>query len=172
MIQTFDSLFIGYPIGRIAISAVAFVVYLILRALSSKSVFKRAALNSFDSSRSSVVRRVVRAANTIVFLSVLAIIWEISLKGLSIYLASFLTVVGVGMFATWSILSNVTASIILFFFFPFRMGSKVKIIDGDNSIEGVVANLSLFSIKIVLEDESEVYYPNNLAIQKGIRHLK
>lgn len=172
MMESFDSLFEELPIGRISLSAVAFLFYLILRGLSSKSVFKRAALNSFDSSRSSVVRRVVRTANTLVFLSVLAVIWEISLKGLSIYLASFLTIVGVGMFATWSILSNVTASIILFFFFPFRMGSKVKIIDGDNSVEGVVSNLSLFSIKINLEDESEVYYPNNLAIQKGIRHLK
>ena len=79
--------------------------------------------------------------------------------------------VGVGLFATWSIVSNITASVILFFFFPFKEGSKVKIVDGDNSVEGTVHALSLFSIKIKLEDNTEIYYPNNLAIQKGIIHL-
>lgn len=106
------------------------------------------------------------------FVVVLGIIWEVSLKGLSVYIASILTVVGVGLFATWSIVSNITASVILFFFFPFKIGSKVKIVDGDNSAEGEVIDLSLFSIQIKRLDGQYIYYPNNLAIQKSIVHLK
>jgi small-conductance mechanosensitive channel len=68
--------------------------------------------------------------------------------------------------------SNITAAVILFFFFPFKIGSSIKIIDGDHSVKGQVLGISLFSIRIELEDGSEVYYPNNLAIQKGIVYLK
>lgn len=164
-----DALISNYP--RIAFTLVAFLIYLLSRRLSARSVFKRAITHSFDESRAMFIRRVIRSVITITFLVVLGIIWEVSIQGLSLYIASFLTVVGVGLFATWSVVSNITASVILFFFFPFRIGSQVKIIDGDNSVQGTVMGLSLFSIRIKLADETEVFYPNNLAMQKGIIHL-
>jgi len=108
----------------------------------------------------------------LILLLALGIIWEVSLKGLSIYIGAIITLVGVGLFATWSVVSNITAAVILFFFFPFRIGSRVKIIDGDNSVPGEVTDLSLFSLRIRIADGSEVYYPNNLAIQKGVVYLK
>ena len=45
---------------------------------------------------------------------ILGIVWDISVKGLSVYFASVFAVVGVALFAQWSIISNVTASIILY----------------------------------------------------------
>jgi MscS family membrane protein len=72
----------------------------------------------------------------LIFITLIAIVWEISFRGLSVYFASFFTIVGVAFFASWSILSNVTAYAILFFYFPFfKIGSKIKIIDGDNSVQ-------------------------------------
>ena len=161
-----------YPAVKIILTLVSILLYFLLRRISSRSILRRAVDNSFDHLRAAGIMRAFRLAISFVLILVLGFVWEVSIEGITVYLASFLTIVGVGLFATWSILSNVTASIILFFFFPFRVGSKVKIIDGDNSVEGVVESLSLFSIKIILEDRSEVYYPNNLAMQKGIRHLK
>ncbi|MFT6856333.1 MAG: MscS family membrane protein [Cyclobacteriaceae bacterium] len=38
------------------------------------------------------------------------------------------------------------------FFYPFKIGTKVKVVDGDNSAEGIVTSLSLFSIIIQRED--------------------
>ena len=97
---------------------------------------------------------------------------EVSFQGLSLYFASIFTVIGVALFATWSVLSNLTASVILFFFFPYRIGRKVKIIDGDNSIEGQIVDITLFHIKVETEDDRIVAYPNNLAIQKPIMQSK
>ena len=167
-----DTLNETYPSYRILMSLIVLLIYFILRRVSSRSVFKRALLHSFDDARSGVIKQVVSITIKIVLLVILGIIWGVSLEGISIYVASFLTVVGVGFFATWSIISNITASIILFFFFPFKNGSLIKIVDGDNSVKGTVLALSLFSIKIELEDGNEIYYPNNLAIQKGIIELK
>ncbi len=156
---------------QLSATVIALLLYLVLRTSFAKIVTKRSILHSFDETRSKYIRRVIRAVALLFLVVALGIIWEVSLEGLSVYIASFLTVVGVGLFATWSIVSNITASVILFFFFPFKIGSKVKIVDGDNSIEGEVIGLSLFSIRIKREDGYDVYYPNNLAIQKSIVHL-
>ena len=167
-----EALKINELVFQIVISIAIFLAYLLVRSILSKVVSKRALLQDFDDTRAIYIRKVIRAATSIFFLVLFGIVWEISLEGLSVYIASILTVVGVGLFANWSIVSNITASVILFFFFPFKIGSHVKIMDGDNSAEGVVMGLSLFSIKIQCEDGTEIYYPNNIAIQKSIVHLK
>ena len=166
--EEINKLLASYPVVRIGVSLLIFFLYLVVRKYIPRLVFKRAEKHEFEDSRSAFVKRIVRIGLLILFLTSIAIIWEVSFKGLSVYVASFLTIFGVGLFATWSIISNITASIILFFFFPLKHGSKVRIQDGDNSVEGIVEHLSIFSIKIVTEDKREVYYPNNLAIQKPI----
>jgi small-conductance mechanosensitive channel len=40
--------------------------------------------------------------------------------------------------------------------------------DGDNSIEGRVIDITLFSVIISLPNQNKIYYPNNLAVQKPI----
>ncbi|MEM9340917.1 MAG: mechanosensitive ion channel domain-containing protein [Bacteroidota bacterium] len=161
----------AYPITQVGISLIVFILYAVLRTFVARIVARRASSHSFHPARTDYIKRVIRMAALIFLIIALGIVWEISLKGLSVYLASFLAVGGVALFATWSVISNITASVILFFFFPFRVGSKVKIVDGDNSVEGEVVGLSLFSIRIKKEDGYEVYYPNNLAIQKSIIYL-
>lgn len=169
--KIFDSLIDSYPIYSIGLSIGAFLLLVILRKISSQVVLRRALEYSFDMARSEFIIRIIRVSINISFLIALGIIWEVSLKGISLYLASLITILGVGLVANWSIVSNITASLILFFFFPFKIGSRVKILDGDNSVQGTVLNLSLFSINLELEDGTEAFYPNNVAIQKGIIHL-
>ena len=50
-----------------------------------------------------------------VCLIILLIIWGVKQSELAVFVGSVLTVVGVAMFAQWSILSNITSSIVLFF---------------------------------------------------------
>ncbi|MDW3191742.1 MAG: mechanosensitive ion channel [Cytophagales bacterium] len=157
---------------QIGLTLLTVLLFLLLRLLFSRRVVKRALRYNFEDTRTIYIKKAINAGLTVLMLVVLGIIWEISLKGLSLYVASVLTVVGVGLFANWSIVSNITASVILFFFFPFKIGSKVKIMDGDNSAEGEVLGVSLFSIQIRRADGQDIYYPNNLAIQKSIVHLK
>ena len=72
------------------------------------------------------------------------------------------------MFAQWSILSNVTASIIIFFTFPARVGDSIRIVDGDNSVEGKIKEISLFQIELNDQDGNLIMYPNNLLLQKPV----
>ncbi len=148
------------------------VLYFVLRLLTDYFITKRRLGQRFDAVRTAYIKKLVHYLLALLMLSVIGVVWEISISGLSVYFASFFTVVGVGLFATWSVLSNITASIILFFFFPIKIGSHVRIVDGDNSMEGEVCDLSFFSVRIKRTDGTEVYYPNNLAIQKSIVLLK
>lgn len=169
MFEPFNS---EHQLFQVGLTLLAILFYLLLRLLFSRRVLKRALRYDFEDTRTAYIKKAIGSGLTLLFLVILGIIWEISLEGLSIYVASVLTLVGVGLFANWSIVSNITASVILFFFFPFKIGSKVKIVDGDNSAEGEVLGVSLFSIQIRRADGQEIYYPNNLAIQKSIVHLK
>jgi small-conductance mechanosensitive channel len=82
--------------------------------------------------------------------------------------SSLFAIVGVGLFASWSILSNLTCSVILMFSFPYKIGDRIRIVDGDNSIEGRVIDMTMFSIQLENDANDIVSYPNNLALQKPV----
>ncbi|UXP32014.1 mechanosensitive ion channel family protein [Reichenbachiella agarivorans] len=162
----------AYHLFQILGTIFIIILYFSIKYIFQKTILRRAIQQNFDPARSVYVRKLIGFIIFMVCLVLAGMVWEVSLKGLSVYIASVLTIVGVGLFATWSMVSNITASLILFFFFPLKIGSKIKIVDGSNSIEGEVLNLSLFSIKILLPDGQHAYYPNNLAVQRYIIHLE
>jgi small-conductance mechanosensitive channel len=105
-------------------------------------------------------------------LMAMAIIWNMQFGGIMVFASSIFAVIGVALFAQWSILSNLTASIIIFFTFPARVGDKIKVMDGDNSLTGEIVEISLFQIEIRDADGNTILYPNNLFIQKPIMKIK
>lgn len=104
----------------------------------------------------------------IAFVIIFSLIFSIDYKGFLVFASSVFAVVGVALFAQWSILSNVTSSIIIFFSFPAKIGDKIKTIDGDNSIEGVITKISLFQVELEDKEGNQIIYPNNLLLQKPI----
>jgi small-conductance mechanosensitive channel len=60
--------------------------------------------------------------------AILAVIWGFEFERMFLALSSILVVLGIGFFAQWSILSNITAGILLFFNHPIQIGDRIKII--------------------------------------------
>ncbi len=85
--------------------------------------------------------------------------------------SSITTVIGVAMFAQWSILSNITSGIILFFFFPFKIGDIIRINDKDFPVQGEIEDINAFHINLRSSNGELSTYPNNLLLQKGITVL-
>lgn len=160
-----------YDVQLIA-TAIVFVAYFSTRKISASLVKRYGMKREIELSRILYTIKYVNFIITVIALMMLGVTWDISFEGLSVYFLSFFTVAGVALFAAWSILSNVTASIILFFYYPFRIGSRIKIVDGDNSIEGLVFDMTLFSIFVRTDDGMTVVYPNNIALQKPIKLIK
>lgn len=61
---------------------------------------------------------------------IIACLWVISLgieyQQVSLFISSVFAVLGVALVAQWSILSNITAGILIFFVFPYRIGDRIK----------------------------------------------
>lgn len=156
---------------QLLITIVLILSYLISGAVMRKVIKRHAATHSIDRSRVLYTRKLTDRSLAFFMFILIALVWEVSFQGLSIYFASILTVVGVAFFAHWSLLSNVTASLILFFSMPYRIGSKIKVLDGDNSVEGIIVNISLFYIQIENDSKEVFSYPNNLILQKPVKRL-
>jgi len=95
-------------------------------------------------------------------------IWGLEAKDLLQYLGGILTVIGVAFFAQWSILSNITSGIILFFSFPFRIGDVIRVHDKDFPIEAQIEDIKAFHTILKTRDGELITYPNNLLLQKGV----
>lgn len=151
---------------QLGISSLGVLLFFAGKYFIRKIVKDRAAKFKFDPRRITYTVKFFNICWAIIILTIIAITWDVSFTGLSIYFASIFTVIGVAFFAQWSMLSNVTASVILFFNYSYKIGNKIKIIDGENSVSGTVVDIDLFQLRIKNETGDIVSYPNNLIIQK------
>ena len=106
-------------------------------------------------------------------LFLLAILLELFVFGakpeqLAVVFSSVFAVIGIGLFAIWSILSNVTSGIIMFFSFPYKVGDKIQIHDKDFPIEAIIEDIRAFQLHLRLDNGNLVTYPNNLMLQKAV----
>jgi small-conductance mechanosensitive channel len=98
----------------------------------------------------------------------LLIVWGIDFSGLLLISTSFMTITGVALFANWSLLSNIAAYFILLFQPSYSRGNLIRILEGDNFVEGTTSEVNLFNIKLITEDLDIIIYPNNLLLTRLI----
>jgi small-conductance mechanosensitive channel len=79
-----------------------------------------------------------------------------------------LTALGIAFFAQWSLLSNITSSIILFFNHPLKLGDTIKVLDKDYPFEGEVMELTYFFIHLKTDNGELITVPNSIILQKSI----
>lgn len=104
--------------------------------------------------------------------TILLVIWGLDLKDFAIFISSVLAILGIGFFAQWSILSNLTASVILFFSHPLRLGDRIRVLDKDFDWTGEIEDISAFYLFMKTDDGRKITIPTNLVIQKGIEILE
>jgi small-conductance mechanosensitive channel len=114
------------------------------------------------------VKKMMTILLHLVFIFVIAIIWGVSPQNLLVGLSSVFAVIGVALFAQWSVLSNITAGIIMFFSAPFSIGDRVHILDKDIPIVATIEDFKTFYTHIRTEEGELIVFPNNLFLQKTI----
>lgn len=120
------------------------------------------------------VKYLSKTANYALFAILVIIICLIMGLGygeVSVFLSSVFAVFGVALFAQWSILANITASVVIFFGFPYRVGDQIKITDPDFDLSGVVEEITLFHVLIRTPEGNLITYPNSLILQKPVFKL-
>ena len=146
-----------------------FIAFMILmRSLIIKMVERLADEKQVDAKRLFYVKKAIDSLIVIMaFIGVLSFS-GLGFRDLGVFLGSIIAVLGVSLFAQWSILSNVTASVIVFFFFPYRVGDHVKIFDGDNSIQGTIKEIALFHVIMTDAQGDILTFPNAMVFQKAV----
>ncbi|HTF94667.1 MAG TPA: mechanosensitive ion channel domain-containing protein [Cellvibrio sp.] len=102
---------------------------------------------------------------------VVCLILGLGYSEISVFLSSIFAVVGIALFAQWSILSNVTASMIIFFSFPYKVNDRIKILDKEDDMRGVIVEITLFHVILRRDDGNLISYPNSLILQKAVLKL-
>lgn len=105
--------------------------------------------------------------NTLAIIAVM-VLWGVDTDNLFLALGSVFAVIGVALFAQWSILSNITSGIILFFSTPFRVGDFIRFIDNDIVIEAKVLEIFTFYTHLRTREGVLHILPNTLLLQKAI----
>lgn len=149
-------------------TAIILLVVLILRTLSTKIIRRYARISDILEHRANLVIKYKNVFLTIIFFTGVFITWGVETRQLFLTVSSVLTVIGVALFAQWSILSNITAGVILLFSFPFKIGDIIRIHDKDFPIEAEILDIRAFHTYLKTAEGEMITYPNNLLLQKGI----
>lgn len=160
--------FIENHLKELIITGFVLIALLIIRYILHFTIAKIARKNGMNDARISVIKRYITFILFIVALIIEAFVFGTELKELTVIFSSVFAVIGIGLFAVWSILSNVTSGLILFFVFPHKVGDKIKIHDDDLPDIGIIEDIRSFHIILRLENGNFVTYPNNLMLQKAI----
>ena len=99
------------------------------------------------------------------------VIWGVDVRNLGVILSSIFAVIGVAFFAQWSILSNITSGVIMFFTFPYKIGDRIMIHDKDYEYIGTIEDIKTFHIVMINDAGQRITYPNSLVLQKGVSIL-
>lgn len=156
-------------------TGITLAVAFILKYGLSKAARKVARLRDFNQVRTDLVIKYISIALTLTAFAVLTLIWGVDFRDLGILLSSVFAVLGVALFAQWSILSNITAGVIIFFSYPFKIGNTVRILDKeimnpedeeDNTF--VIEDIRAFHLYLRKKNGEVLTYPNNMVLQKGV----
>lgn len=153
-------------------TGILLIVFFLVRIIVAKLVRRFARITHRIEHRTNLVIKYIHLLTNILTLIALILIWGVQTKDIIIAISSITTVVGVAMFAQWSILSNITSGVILFFSFPFKIGDVIRIHDKDFPIIAEIQDIRAFHVALITKDGEIIIYPNNLLFQKGISIMK
>ncbi|MBU3024017.1 mechanosensitive ion channel family protein [Aestuariibacter sp. A3R04] len=144
------------------------LLYLIMTRFAIPRLEKNVEKSKLKSSSAMKGLFTARILSGTIALALILLVWGVDVSGLLVLSTSILTLLGVALFANWSLISNVTAYFILLTSVTYRRGNYVRILDGDNFIEGYIADINLFNTRLVTQDRETVLYPNNLILTRPV----
>lgn len=150
-------------------TAVVIILTLISRMIVKKIIGSARMKFNFQKRRVVIMNRIF--FGVIYFLAIIFIllIWGVQQKQLALFLSSFVAILGIAMFAQWSMLSNITSSIILFISHPAKIGDKIIILDKEFPLSGKISDIGAFFMVIKTDTKEIVTIPNSIIFQKMVK---
>jgi small-conductance mechanosensitive channel len=158
--------------NELVISGIVIISLLIIRFITHFTITKVAKKNGINDARIRLIRRYVTVTLFLIAMIIEAFVFGAQFKDLAVVFSSVFAIIGIALFAIWSILSNVTSGIIMFFNFPYKVGDKINIHDNDFPVDAIIEDIRAFQLHLRLDNGNLVTYPNNLMLQKAVTLVK
>lgn len=155
---------------KIVFSIAIICIAILTRFIITNSLKKIQNNFGFHKARIIIINKIVTVLIYITVIVFIAFLWGINQKQLLLAISSFLTILGIAFFAQWSILSNITAGIILYINYPVKIGDTITILEKDNNITGEILNIGAFFITLKTAEAKLITLPNAIILQKNIQY--
>lgn len=154
---------------KIIETIVIIVVFSITKLITKGVIGKVGKRFKYQTGRIKITNKIVGIILFVVLIVILTIIWGVDQSKLLLFLSSVLTILGVAFFAQWSIISNITSTLIIFFNHPIKIGDSLTIIDKDYQIEGTLSDIGIFFVILKTKENKKITIPSNVFMQKMIQ---
>ncbi len=150
-------------------TGIVIILAVILQFTLKKTIFKARDKFGFQKDRVRFAFKLFSSLLYIIGIIAILFIWGVSQYQLAFYLSSILAVLGIALFAQWSMLSNITASVLLFLNHPAKIGDTIMILDKEFPLTGKIKDIGAFFLTFQTEDNETVTIPNGLIFQKMVK---
>jgi small-conductance mechanosensitive channel len=150
-------------------TGIAVVLYILIKLLINRYIEHVVAGNASTKKRSKIVKKAINITLITIFLVILLSIWGVNQSELAVFIGSVLTVMGIALFAQWSILSNITSGIIIFFNHSVQLEDTIVIVEKEYEIEGRISDIGLFFVVLKTPEHEQIDIPNSVFLNKIIK---
>jgi small-conductance mechanosensitive channel len=147
---------------------VALVGYIAVHFITKIFINNTLKKTQLQRGRRKIIVKAVHLFSFLTLIILLSAVWGLEQSEIAVFVGTFLTALGIAFFAQWSLLSNVTSSLLLFFNHPIKIGDKLKVLDKDYPFEGEVTDLTYFFVHLKTESGEIITIPNSLLLQKSV----
>ena len=149
-------------------TVIVLVVFVLLNFVISIFTKRYAKASHLSEHRTNLISKYIDFIMFALFCIVIFAVWASKSQDIFGFIGTAITVIGVALFAQWSILSNITSGVIMFFTFPFRIGDVIRVHDKDFPIEAQIEDIKAFHTILKTRNGEMITYPNSLLLQKGV----
>lgn len=148
-------------------SGIVIVCFVLLKFINSYLLKHFVAQSYFKLSEKKDILKLINLLLFVVFTIVFVSIWSVKQENILVFASSVITVFGVALFAEMSILSNVTACLILFFQHPIKIGDRISVSFEGKEIEGELIDITYFFVFIKTNNRGTLTIPNALLLKSS-----
>jgi len=143
--------------------------FLIMKFVITKTIEKVALKFSYQKPRVKIIKKIINFFLSVVALGILFFIWGVDQSKLVYFISTLLTILGIAFFAQWSIISNITSTLIIYFNHPVKIGDTISVFDKDYPIEGRISDIGVFFVILKTAEGEIITLPSNVFMQKMIK---
>lgn len=156
----------GVHKAQIFETAVVLILYVLAFFIINTIINNVLKNTQLQRARRKIIIKAVHLFTSLTALILIAAIWGLNQNEIALFASTILTALGIAFFAQWSLLSNITSSILLFFNHPVKLGDTIKIMDKDCPFEGEVTELNYFFVHLKTKDGEIITIPNSILMTK------